>query len=256
MLHFPEQSRLKFFSLLSQVESKKTRLAILETRVKEYERSVRDLQRSNDKLKGDKDKEKRERLKTQRDKDREIAALKESVHALRGRAEKAEIDRAIAESRIGSAQVGDEAGASTSAGATAAGASAGEGFFSDVMANFKELVESNLQCSVCSELLVFASTVRCGHTFCETCIQEWLDTKGAGRADCPMCRAKIDAHHPNQALDAYIEKVRAQSFYMPQPWITHHYSPPSFRLWTTSSAAPPASPVVPSSTNARPRRSS
>ena len=193
------------------MESKKARISVLEARLKEYERSVRELQRNNEKLKADKDKERREKNRTLKERDQDIKGLKETVRSLRARAEKAEMDRAIAESKIGSSSsssVGD--GASTSC--TSAAATDGGGFFRDVMANFKELVETNLQCSVCSELLVFASTVRCGHSFCEACIREWIETKGAARADCPMCRAPVHEHHPNQAVDAYIDKV-VDNFY-------------------------------------------
>ena len=39
--------------------------------------------------------------------------------------------------------------------------------------NFRELAETQLQCAVCSEVLVEATSVNCGHTFCHYCINEW-----------------------------------------------------------------------------------
>ena len=53
--------------------------------------------------------------------------------------------------------------------------------------NFRELAETQLQCAVCSEVLVEATSVNCGHTFCHFCINEWKKKK----ANCPVCRADI-----------------------------------------------------------------
>ncbi len=87
-------------------------------------------------------------------------------------------------------------------------AASNEGFFKDVLFNFKELIETNLQCSVCSEIFIFSATTSCGHTFCDECIEAWKDARrDAGRPNCPICRARISTTVANQVLDAYIDKA-------------------------------------------------
>ena len=61
------------------------------------------------------------------------------------------------------------------------------GLFQDMMDNFRELAETQLQCAVCSEVFVEATAVNCGHTFCHFCIHEWKKKK----SNCPVCRTDI-----------------------------------------------------------------
>lgn len=78
------------------------------------------------------------------------------------------------------------------------------GLFQDMLTNFKEFVDNHLSCIVCSEILVFPSTVvTCGHTFCSLCIEKWNKKS----ADCPICRSKIDDIIPNVGLESYMDKV-------------------------------------------------
>ncbi|XP_068161941.1 E3 ubiquitin-protein ligase TRIM65 isoform X2 [Antennarius striatus] len=54
---------------------------------------------------------------------------------------------------------------------------------------------SNLTCSICLEHFRIPVTIPCGHTFCETCITKYWDTKfksGIG-PQCPNCNEKFDA---------------------------------------------------------------
>lgn len=46
------------------------------------------------------------------------------------------------------------------------------------------LMESELQCSICAELFVAATTLNCSHTFCKYCITLWKKKK----KECPICR--------------------------------------------------------------------
>lgn len=48
--------------------------------------------------------------------------------------------------------------------------------------------EDEFTCSICQELLLDARTLDCAHTFCATCLEEWRKQK----AECPICRKKID----------------------------------------------------------------
>ena len=61
------------------------------------------------------------------------------------------------------------------------------GLFQDMMDNFRELAETQLQCAVCSEVFVEATAINCGHTFCHFCIHEWKKKK----SNCPVCRTDI-----------------------------------------------------------------
>lgn len=74
--------------------------------------------------------------------------------------------------------------------------------FQDMLENFKNLLESHLQCSICSEVYVFSVTITCGHTFCLECIEEWKHKK----RNCPICRASITSQHHTKVVDDYIDK--------------------------------------------------
>ena len=51
----------------------------------------------------------------------------------------------------------------------------------------KEVAETELQCAVCSEVFMNATTINCGHTFCKSCIDKWQPQK----SNCPVCRTDI-----------------------------------------------------------------
>lgn len=55
---------------------------------------------------------------------------------------------------------------------------------SNKIAEVGEIMESELQCSICAELFVSATTLNCSHTFCKYCISMWKKKK----KDCPICR--------------------------------------------------------------------
>ena len=80
------------------------------------------------------------------------------------------------------------------------------GLFLDMMNNFRELAETQLQCAVCSEVLVEATALSCGHTFCRHCITVWK----AKSATCPVCRADIRHMAPCKVMDEYTDKLYEQ----------------------------------------------
>ena len=80
------------------------------------------------------------------------------------------------------------------------------GLFLDLMNNFRELAETQLQCAVCTEVLVEATAVSCGHTFCRHCITVWK----AKSATCPVCRADIRHMAPCKMMDEYTDKLYEQ----------------------------------------------
>ena len=59
-----------------------------------------------------------------------------------------------------------------------------------------------LQCAVCKELFVEASTIECGHSFCGPCIESWLSRD----LTCPICRRAV-TKPPNRSvcLDRTVE---------------------------------------------------
>ena len=66
--------------------------------------------------------------------------------------------------------------------------------------------ESQLQCSVCSEVIVGATIINCGHTFCEFCLREWQKKK----SNCPLCRTDIKHKVAVRILDEFTDKLYQQ----------------------------------------------
>ncbi|PSN44106.1 hypothetical protein C0J52_07663 [Blattella germanica] len=73
----------------------------------------------------------------------------------------------------------------------------------EVLQNFGDLMETELQCSICNELFVTATTLNCTHTFCKFCILEWKKKK----KDCPVCRTKISSENRSIVLDNFIDRM-------------------------------------------------
>jgi hypothetical protein len=49
--------------------------------------------------------------------------------------------------------------------------------------------DPNLNCSICCAVFTQPMRTSCGHVFCGACLEQWLEQK----ADCPECRAPLDA---------------------------------------------------------------
>ncbi|XP_002741316.1 E3 ubiquitin-protein ligase RNF8-like [Saccoglossus kowalevskii] len=75
----------------------------------------------------------------------------------------------------------------------------------EAIQNVADVMEDELQCSLCYELFVEATTLSCSHSFCNWCITEWLVTKK--HCDCPVCRAKVTSRNKSIVLDSYIDKM-------------------------------------------------
>ncbi|XP_050346803.1 uncharacterized protein LOC126771113 isoform X2 [Nymphalis io] len=71
------------------------------------------------------------------------------------------------------------------------------------LAEFGEIMESELQCGICAELFVTAITLNCSHTFCKYCINSWKKKK----MECPICRSSITSECRSLVLDSFIEKM-------------------------------------------------
>eukprot|EP00061_Rhincodon_typus_P006949 g28108.t1 len=75
----------------------------------------------------------------------------------------------------------------------------------------------NLQCPICLSLLSDASTLECGHSYCQSCIASYWDSQQPPRLSCPECRQVF----PNRstravyALRSAVEHVRSAG--VPKP---------------------------------------
>ena len=71
-------------------------------------------------------------------------------------------------------------------------------------------MQEEFTCVICQELFVTAHTLTCSHSFCESCIKEWM--KVQKKKDCPICRKTITAEPVHSlvldnAIDKMVEKM-------------------------------------------------
>ncbi|KZR98649.1 Uncharacterized protein APZ42_005834 [Daphnia magna] len=59
-----------------------------------------------------------------------------------------------------------------------------------------------LRCGICSEIMVFATTLNCMHTFCQYCVAQWKNESPA--AGCPVCREPTTFERRNFLVDNMI----------------------------------------------------
>jgi hypothetical protein len=70
------------------------------------------------------------------------------------------------------------------------------------MCFIEDLIQSELKCAICQEVLVSTTNLNCSHVFCECCISEWLRTS----PHCPVCRVKVDQSTRVLALDNLLSR--------------------------------------------------
>eukprot|EP00092_Neocalanus_flemingeri_P007629 GFUD01008233.1.p1 GENE.GFUD01008233.1~~GFUD01008233.1.p1 ORF type:complete len:447 (+),score=136.67 GFUD01008233.1:95-1435(+) len=184
----------KLLSKRNQLTLEREKVSISERKIEKLKKDSSKLKKTNEKLVKDKD----DVLKESKE---DNAKWRKKVDSLKQRTASLELERAKLESKISSLSLcGDpEAG-------TSGGAAGGTGLFQDMMDNFRELAETQLQCAVCSELFVEATAISCGHTFCNYCISEWKKKK----ANCPVCRTDIKQSVQCKVLDEYADKLYDQ----------------------------------------------
>lgn len=69
--------------------------------------------------------------------------------------------------------------------------------------NVAEL-HSELACSVCQDWLVHAATIQCSHSFCWSCIDQWLCIP---KFECPVCRHEVQREPVRtRAVDVIVQK--------------------------------------------------
>jgi len=72
-----------------------------------------------------------------------------------------------------------------------------------ILSSLEDTMEEELQCSICTELLIEATSLNCSHSFCAFCLKEWKKNKN----ECPVCRARITTETRSLVLDSYIDKM-------------------------------------------------
>ncbi|NXE88938.1 RNF8 ligase, partial [Menura novaehollandiae] len=73
----------------------------------------------------------------------------------------------------------------------------------EVLNQMNDVLENELQCTICSELFIEAVTLNCAHSFCSYCIKEWVKRK----VECPICRQEIKSKTRSLVLDNCIDRM-------------------------------------------------
>lgn len=73
----------------------------------------------------------------------------------------------------------------------------------EVLNQMNDVLENELQCTICSEHFIEAVTLNCAHSFCSYCINEWTKRKG----ECPICRQEIKSKTRSLVLDNCIDRM-------------------------------------------------
>ncbi|NWR70966.1 RNF8 ligase, partial [Centropus unirufus] len=73
----------------------------------------------------------------------------------------------------------------------------------EVLNQMNDVLENELQCTICSEHFIEAVTLNCAHSFCSYCIDEWMKRK----VECPICRQEIQSKTRSLVLDNCIDRM-------------------------------------------------
>ncbi|NXX84785.1 RNF8 ligase, partial [Urocolius indicus] len=73
----------------------------------------------------------------------------------------------------------------------------------EVLNQMNDVLENELQCTICSEHFIEAVTLNCAHSFCSYCIDQWTKRK----AECPICRQEITSKTRSLVLDNCIDRM-------------------------------------------------
>ncbi|KAJ8357678.1 hypothetical protein SKAU_G00204720 [Synaphobranchus kaupii] len=62
------------------------------------------------------------------------------------------------------------------------------------MASGSSLLEEELSCPVCTDIFRDPVVLRCSHSFCKACLQQYWELKGS--QECPVCRKRSSRNNP------------------------------------------------------------
>ena len=63
----------------------------------------------------------------------------------------------------------------------------------------KSMLEDELSCPVCCEIFTDPVVLKCSHSFCKSCLQQFWNKK-ASKRECPVCRTKCSLQEPTVSL--------------------------------------------------------
>ncbi|XP_010872671.4 tripartite motif-containing protein 35 [Esox lucius] len=84
-----------------------------------------------------------------------------------------------------------------------------------VTSHSASVLEDELTCPVCCEIFRYPVVLKCSHSFCRACLQQFWNQKKA-RRECPVCRVKCSLAEPTVSLalknvsDTFLRKQRIQ----------------------------------------------
>uniref|UniRef100_A0A667XEA3 RING-type domain-containing protein n=1 Tax=Myripristis murdjan TaxID=586833 RepID=A0A667XEA3_9TELE len=61
------------------------------------------------------------------------------------------------------------------------------------------MLEEELSCPICCEIFKDPVVLKCSHSFCRACLQQFWNKKKA-RRECPVCRRKCSLTEPTVSL--------------------------------------------------------
>nr|XP_060610053.1 E3 ubiquitin-protein ligase RNF8 isoform X2 [Anolis sagrei ordinatus] len=73
----------------------------------------------------------------------------------------------------------------------------------EALNQMNDVLENELQCTICSEHFIEAVTLNCAHSFCSFCIDQWMKL----RLECPICRRVIISKTRSLVLDNCIDRM-------------------------------------------------
>ncbi|XP_053209830.1 uncharacterized protein LOC128393659 [Panonychus citri] len=85
---------------------------------------------------------------------------------------------------------------------TTGGTSSGNQTPSQLLTQLRELVESELKCAICQQLIHHAVNINCSHTFCSGCFTQWRNHNG----QCPVCRENYSNRSRVLLVDNLIDR--------------------------------------------------
>lgn len=80
---------------------------------------------------------------------------------------------------------------------------------------FTDNPNEEMTCAICREIQDIPTSCNCGHTFCKTCLEEWVesdDSSSARCTTCPTCREEFDYgdEYHNKALHRMVHNMRVK----------------------------------------------
>ncbi|KAL8618343.1 hypothetical protein ACOMHN_047415 [Nucella lapillus] len=163
-------------SLRSQMQQRLGELSSEKSQVEER------LQKEMEKAVQEKDKELQERLQGEKERLQKIIKNKELEHKA--------LESQLAESRVENEKARSDSLLTRES----------------VLSEFAETMETELQCAICNELFVKATSLNCSHAFCSLCLRQWLAVK----KECPNCRSPVTSQMRSIVMDNYIDRMVEQ----------------------------------------------